>query len=114
MSRSSLKILAVFFFIGYILVGKASAQPWKAKWIGIDLPEGDTVNVWVGFRKDFRIDYLPTKLVARIAVDSKYWLYINDKLVIFEGGLKRGPTPNDTYYDEFDIAPYLKKGGNTI
>ncbi|MBD1433348.1 glycoside hydrolase [Sphingobacterium sp. DN00404] len=114
MRGSSLKIVVVFFFIGYILIGKASAQPWKAKWIGIDLPEGDTVNVWAGFRKDFVIDHLPTKLIARIAVDSKYWLYINDKLVIFEGGLKRGPTPNDTYYDEFDIAPYLKKGGNTI
>lgn len=34
MSGSSLKIIVVFFFIGHILIGKASAQPWKAKWTG--------------------------------------------------------------------------------
>lgn len=114
MTGFRLSILALSFFMGFVVVSKVSAQPWKAKWIGVDLPEGDTVNVWAGFRKDFMIEHLPAELVARIAVDSKYWLYINDKLVIFEGGLKRGPTPNDTYYDEFDIAPYLKKGRNTI
>ena len=33
---------------------------------------------------------------------------------MFEGGLKRGPNPLDTYYDEFDIANNLVKGKNTI
>ncbi len=110
----NLTILVLFFLIEFVIVSEVSAQPWKAKWIGVDLPEGDTTNVWTGFRKDFTIDHVPAKLVARIAVDSKYWLYINDKLVVFEGGLKRGPTPHDTYYDVFNIAPYLKKGRNTI
>ena len=35
-------------------------------------------------------------------------------MVVFEGGLKRGPAPGATYYDQVDIAPYLEKGENTI
>jgi hypothetical protein len=35
-------------------------------------------------------------------------------LAVFEGGLKRGPNPNDSYYDIVDIAPYLKAGDNNI
>ena len=56
----------------------------------------------------------PRSVIARIACDSKYWLWINGRLVVFEGELKRGPTPSGTYFDEVDIAPYLKKGDNTI
>jgi hypothetical protein len=51
---------------------------------------------------------------AEIAVDSKYWMWINGKLVVFEGGLKRGPDPKGTYSDLLDLAPYLKKGDNNI
>lgn len=89
-------------------------QNWKAKWIGLGTNEADTANSWVAFRKDFQMEAVPKKAVARIAVDSKYWLYINDKLVVFEGGLKRGPNKNDTYFDEVDLSNYLIKGANTI
>lgn len=33
---------------------------------------------------------------------------------VFEGGLKRGPNPNDTYYDKGDITKWLKEGENII
>jgi alpha-L-rhamnosidase len=46
----------------------------------------------------------------RIAVDSKYWLYINGQLVIREGGLKRGPVPDGSYYDAIDVSPFLEAG----
>lgn len=49
-----------------------------------------------------------------IAADSKYWLWINGKEVIFEGSLKRGPSSESSYYDKVEIAPYLKKGNNKI
>lgn len=72
-------------------------------------------NQWFQFRKVVSIDgAIPNEVNTLIAADSKYWLYINEELVIFEGQLKRGPTPNDTYYDVVNIAPYLKKGNNTI
>ncbi len=71
-------------------------------------------NSWINFVKLFELSEIPEKSLTQIACDSKYWLWINEKLVVFEGQLKRGPTPNDTYYDEVDIAPYLKLGKNKI
>ena len=53
-------------------------------------------------------------LNLNIAVDSKYWLWVNDSLVVFEGGLKRGPNSQDTYYDCIDISDFLRKGLNAI
>jgi len=91
-------------------VREASA-PWTGKWIG---PEKAEANTWICYRKSFEIGHVSASIPVRIAVDSKYWLWINGKLVIREGGLKRGPTPNDGYYDDVEIAPYLKKGRNTI
>ncbi|WP_342431259.1 discoidin domain-containing protein [Neobacillus sp. FSL H8-0543] len=85
---------------------------WKAKWIWDS--EKSNPNTWMIFRKSLEIDRVPKKAITKIAVDSKYWLWINGQLVVFEGGLKRGPSPEDTYYDEVDIAPYLNSGNNTI
>ncbi|MFI1727414.1 discoidin domain-containing protein [Streptomyces sp. NPDC020489] len=52
--------------------------------------------------------------MTQIAADSKYWLWVNGRLVVFEGGLKRGPNRMDTYFDEIDLAPYLSSGSNTV
>ncbi len=71
-------------------------------------------NQWLAFRRDVMLDAVPASAPARIAVDSKYWLWVNGQLVVFEGGLKRGPNPHDSYFDEVDLAPYLRKGGNQI
>ena len=61
-----------------------------------------------------KLEAKPRRAVARIAVDSKYWLWINGELVVFEGQLKRGPTPNDTYFDQVDLTGHLQKGQNTV
>jgi hypothetical protein len=90
---------------------QALSNPWIGKWIG---PEKAEANTWICYRKSFKVDRPPSTAPARIAVDSKYWLWINGTLVVREGGLKRGPTPNDGYYDEIELAPYLKRGDNTI
>lgn len=71
-------------------------------------------NTWLNFVKKFDLTSVPRTAPTQIAVDSKYWLYINGALAVFEGGIKRGPTRNSTYYDEVDIAKYLKEGENTI
>jgi alpha-L-rhamnosidase len=75
---------------------------------------GPVKNLWTCFRKKVSLKNAPTRAIARIAVDSKYWLWINGKLVVFEGQLKRGPTPHDTYYDQVDLTRHLRKGDNTI
>jgi hypothetical protein len=71
-------------------------------------------NLWTCFRKKFTLAKKPASAIARIAVDSKYWLWINGKLAVYEGGLKRGPNPHDTYFDSVDLAPFLQEGENTI
>ncbi len=104
-------------YLGVVLVFllslfAAAAEPaWTAQWVG---PEKSATNTWTCFRKTIDLANVPATAMARIAVDSKYWLWINGKLVVFEGGLKRGPTPTGTYFDEIDLAPHLVKGPNTI
>jgi alpha-L-rhamnosidase len=104
------KLLSALFLL---LPFFAPAQSWKAHWIAISANR-DSSNTWLAFSKSVNIKQVPAHAFAKIAADSKYWLYINGKMVVFEGGLKRGPNPNDTYYDAVDIASYLKPGNNTI
>ncbi len=90
---------------------------WNGKWIDAAPPAGSpahTQNVWQCFRTGFDLSAKPSTAVARIAVDSKYWLWVNGRMVVFEGGLKRGPNPRDTYYDQVDLAKYLIAGRNTV
>ncbi|MBN2214836.1 MAG: hypothetical protein JW723_11375 [Bacteroidales bacterium] len=84
----------------------------SGKWIwqSIDGPE----NTWACFRKSFELTKIPANAMTKISVDSKYWLWINEQMVVFEGGLKQGPTPDDSYYDQLDIVNYLRTGKNTI
>lgn len=88
---------------------------FKASWITAEnLPEPAPANLWLVFRKRFTLDEVPEKAIARIACDSRYWLFVNEKMVVYEGQLKRGPTPDDTYHDVVDISKYLKNGENLI
>lgn len=100
-------------FCALVICAGLSAISWKASWINTERCQSAT-NTWLIYRKNVNIEKIPQRLIARIAADTKYWLWINDHLVIFEGGLKRGPSPTSTYYDPVDIAPYLTEGGNTI
>jgi hypothetical protein len=74
----------------------------------------NNINTWMCLVKNINLDNRPKKAAAKIAVDSKYWLWINSKLAVFEGGVKRGPSKNGTYYDTVDITPYLEGGENRI
>jgi len=90
-----------------------NAEEWKAKFITLEHTQSRPCT-WAIWRKTASVEVVPSTLVARIATDTKYWLWINNQMVVFEGGLKRGPAPLATYYDEVDIAPFLKQGDNTI
>ncbi len=74
----------------------------------------DTINAWTVYHKTIDLDSRPRNAIASIAVDSKYWLWINGETVVRSGGLKRGPSPTDTYYDVVDVSQYLKEGPNAI
>jgi len=95
-------------------------QPWPqplsealtAQWIW--QAANGPANTWSAFRKKVTLASVPASARALIAADSKYWLWINGKQVVFEGGLKRGPNATDSYVDEVDLAPFLAVGDNTI
>ena len=98
---------------GYSVIDTEEKNDWKAKWIW-DSKNLTKKNVWMCLSKKVTLDKVPEELVAHISADSKYWLYINGKNVVFEGNVKRGPRKNSGYYDSIDIAPYLSKGENSI
>ncbi|MDR2918424.1 MAG: glycoside hydrolase [Tannerella sp.] len=106
------KILCFVLLFSSSLLSQAEIDQ-KGKWLSFEHTQSEP-NSWYIYRKDVNLSNIPKSLIARIAVDSKYWLWINDELVVFEGGLKRGPARNATYYDEVEIAPYLTAGENTI
>ncbi|WP_396600629.1 alpha-L-rhamnosidase C-terminal domain-containing protein [Algibacter sp. R77976] len=103
----------------------ANTPDWKdAQWIWQQ--EDGPSNTWMSFRKTITLEEIPEIVEAHIAVDSKFWLWINGEMVIFEGGLSRGPsqagdwnrkekiTPTNSWYETLNIQSYLKKGENTI
>ncbi len=67
-------------------------EPAPAQWITTSHSQSAT-NSWIAFRKTVKMEDAPAKALASIAADSKYWLWINGKAVVFEGALKRGPNP---------------------
>ncbi|MER7687269.1 hypothetical protein [Streptomyces sp. NPDC097610] len=84
---------------------------WTAKWIWV---AASSTNQWAAFRETFTLTSAPAKAVTRVAADSKYWLWANGTLVVFDGRLKRGPNRACSYYDEIDLAPYLAGGANAV
>lgn len=109
--------LCVILFSLLSVLGFAQVRDmsqWSAQWI---TPEGmnpTEKNVWICYRKSIEISRIPKIAELDIAVDSKYWLWINGKLVVFEGGLKRGPNPRDTYFDRVSVQRHLRPGKNTF
>ena len=93
MALNALKIVTFLSVSAY--------SQWSANWIwqSADGPQ----NTWMCFRKTVTLASAPSSAYARIAADSKYWLWINGRLAIFEGQLKRNPNPNDTYYDSVSL-----------
>lgn len=63
------------------------------------------------FRKIVSVKEIPDERKIQISADSRYKLYINDRLVCV------GPSKGDRmvwYFDEVDAAPYLAAGENVI
>ena len=107
------KYLATALILCSLTLPAQNDSTWVGQWITAADCQ-NTPNTWIILRKTVSIDQVPEPFEARIAADSKYWMWINDSLVVFEGGLKRGPNPEGTYYDVVDLSPYLKEGENTL
>lgn len=101
-------ILSVFF-CSTALVSFASA-----KWITANHDSVNNPNTWIMFEKNVDIDAVLESIFLEIGADTKYWLWVNDSLVVFEGGLKRGPAPGSSYFDPVDMSGKLRVGKNNI
>jgi alpha-L-rhamnosidase len=92
---------------------------WRGRWIwdpavmpaerggGGRAPNGHSVYL----RRAFSVSDMPDSVIARVVCDSRYALYVNGEL------LGRGPVrslPEFLYWDEYDLAPHLRPGGNVI
>lgn len=121
------KMLALIIAAIHVLSAPASsAVTWKAEWIWAK-ERAVIPNSWAALRKEVTLSDVDSEAIAYLSADTKYWLWINDQLVVFEGSYTGGPSPvkpsprvdnfpiaSHRYYDEIDIASYLKKGRNTI
>lgn len=91
---------------------KPDAYHFSGKWI---TPKGQIhPGQWFNFRKTFDLTAVPDTATLRLTVESKYWLWINGQLVVYEGQLKNGPAPHSAYFDELAIEKYLLPGKNVI
>ncbi|WP_032096193.1 MULTISPECIES: alpha-L-rhamnosidase-related protein [unclassified Alteromonas] len=119
-------IIASFVILSSTFSLPATAVEWSAEWIWAK-ERFTEPNSWMAFRKKISLDEQPEASVAYISADTKYWLWINGKLVVFEGSYTGGPSPvtpaprtdffpiaSNKYYDEVDISQYLTEGTNTI
>lgn len=115
LKTNHMKLSRILIALYLALASSVSAKNWEAKWITSNRCQSQS-NSWICFQKSVTLPALKKgeTIHADIAVDSKYWLWINGEMVVFEGGLKRGPNPKDTYYDHVDITSYLTEGENSI
>jgi len=118
--------LSVFLSFSQYLSASEHPVDWTAEWIWTKENLGEP-NTWVAFRKDVELKDIGQNSKAFISADTKYWLWINGEMVVFEGSYTGGPSPvkpsprtdnvpiaSNKYYDTVDIQPFLKKGKNTI
>lgn len=81
----------------------------KSKWIWTSKQKN---NQFVRFKVDFNVSGKGKEALFEIAAETKYYLYLNGELVVFDGGLHRESYPGGGYYDE--VVLNTKPGANTL
>ena len=84
----------------------------KSKWIWAD--EKFSIDDKVCFFIDFCVDKIPLEAKLNIGAETKYTLFVNGKLAVFDGGLFRESLPGCGYYDEVDLTKHIVPGNNRI
>ena len=82
------------------------------KWIW---PTPDSApNQRADFFFDFDLTARPASAEVAIGCETKYWLFVNGELAVFDGGLFRESTPGCGYFDRVELASYLREGRNEL
>ncbi|MEN8202330.1 MAG: alpha-L-rhamnosidase C-terminal domain-containing protein [Bacteroidota bacterium] len=101
---------AVSLLDGQHSVFNLQEKLWDASWINHPESNGQTYEV-LHFRRPFKLDSVPEKLLIDISGDSRYRFFANGKPVCF------GPASSDPMhwnYETVDIAPFLTEGKNVL
>lgn len=83
---------------------------FTANWIWTKTTSDDS---YVAIRKTFTLDKDVEEATMYVSAESKYFLWVNGELTVYDGSTKRGPTLYDSYYDTVTLKN-LKKGENTL
>ena len=83
---------------------------WRAKWITHPFESTRDYGVFL-FRRKFELGAVPDEYIVYVSADNRYRLYVNGGKACM--GPARG-TPLHWRYETIDIAPYLRRGINTI
>lgn len=84
-----------------------------ARWIWAET--NHIPNQWVSFRCKVEKPSAITEAPFYISVDTRYFLYTNGQLCIWDGGLFRDACEtNSGFVDHFDLAPFLRSGENQL
>ena len=84
----------------------------NAKWIWTK--DNKSADQKVVIRKKIHIEKMPHNAETYIACDTKFWLWVNSKLVVYEGGVFRESRNGCGYAEKVNLADFLKKGENII
>lgn len=83
---------------------------WNASWVTV--PDIDPQGYGVyEFQKELELDKTVQPYIVYVTGDNRYKLFVNDQLVSV------GPARSDLKhwnYETVDLAPYIKKGKNTV
>ena len=85
----------------------------NCKWIWAEDIDSAADDIVI-FRRPFKVEKPPKKAVARIAAENRYFLCVNGKEVVIDGGMLRSSRMGKGYYDEVDLSSYIEKGDNVI
>ncbi|MGI5893797.1 MAG: hypothetical protein ACOX6P_04300 [Candidatus Merdivicinus sp.] len=66
------------------------------------------------FRREFSLDVLPQHAEAIVAAETRYYLWLNGKQLVFEGGLLRESAPGCGWADKIDLTSCLRLGSNLL
>ena len=94
------KYLATALILCSLTLPAQNDSTWVGQWITAADCQ-NTPNTWIILRKTVSIDQVPEPFEARIAADSKYWMWINDSLVVFEGGCGTGTARCSSFRSRF-------------
>ena len=73
-----------------------------------------TKNQRANFFFESNIATVPDHVTLYVGCETKYWLFVNGTLAVFDGGLFRESLPGCGYYDRVNITEFLHEGLNRI